>query len=108
MASWYSVRCIFFWRQHAGRPYEERITLWLADSHEQAIELAEQDAREYARTCGFDYLELAQSYKTDIEEGIENGTEVFSLLRDSELEPDDYLDRYFDSGAEHTGHSGYS
>jgi hypothetical protein len=28
------------------------------------------------------------------------GAEIFSLLRDSELEPDEYLDAFFDTGTE--------
>ena len=29
------------------------------------------------------------------------GEEVFSLLRQSDLDPDDYLDQFFDTGDEH-------
>jgi hypothetical protein len=29
-----------------------------------------------------------------------HGAEVFSLMRDSELAPDDYIDRFFDTGQE--------
>ena len=48
----YSVRCIFRWGprqdQKAKHLYEERITLWQAESIDHAIELAEQEAEVYA------------------------------------------------------------
>lgn len=49
---WYSVRCIF---KHPSRHdmtkrglYEERVTIWKANSFEEAIENAELEAKEYA------------------------------------------------------------
>ena len=45
------------------------------------------------------YLGLAQCFHLFDEPG--DGAEVFSLMRDSELEPDDYVDSFFDTGAEH-------
>jgi hypothetical protein len=98
----FSVRCIFKWSPIAGQTlknlYEERITLWHADSLEQAIEFAESEAAEYAdESCEF--LGLSQAYA--IFELIQaNGIEVFSLLRESDLEPEDYLNSFFDSGLE--------
>lgn len=32
-----------------------------------------------------------------------DGAEVFSLMRDSDLEPDDYLDAFFSTGNERQG-----
>ncbi|MBO4269307.1 hypothetical protein [Microbispora triticiradicis] len=101
---WYAVRCIFRW----GKPYdtyEERITLWRAGSAEDAILLAEREAEEYVDGTSFEYLGLAQSYHLG-EETPAHGTEVFSLLRDSDLEPDEYLDTFFDTGSEHQGKIG--
>src|ERR1700716_1112904 len=96
-ARWHSVRCVF---QGVDRPaYEERITLWEAESIDAAIRMAEAEASEYEKGSGFRYAGLAQAYdiKTDV---VANGSEVFSLIRSSSLQPSDYLDRFFDTGAE--------
>ena len=103
--SWYAVRCVFrsAWtvEEHAETPdeqlYEERITLWQATSVEEAIALAEGEALEYAGDED-EYLEIAQAYQ--LYEGPAQGVEVFSLMRSSDLEPDAYLDAFFDTGAE--------
>ncbi len=97
---WYAVRCVFRWTEADGRPYEERITLWRADSLDAAITHAEAEAREYAANTGVDYLGLAQGYETG-EDELAPGSEVFSLLRRSPLPPEEYLDRHFDTGGEH-------
>jgi hypothetical protein len=104
--SWFSVRCVFEIQpanHQAGelRTYEERVTLWQADSLDDAIALAEEEAQQYERR--FDvhdrYLGLAQAFEIADEPG--HGVEIFSLLRDSELSPATYLDTYFDTGTEY-------
>ncbi|WP_404867651.1 hypothetical protein ACI1MP_03205 [Kitasatospora griseola] len=98
--NWYGVRCVFEWTAASGRSYEERITLWQAPSADDAIALAEVEAETYARESGVEYLGFAQSYRLG-DRGVPGaGAEVFSLLRDSSLEPSAYLDAYFDTGAE--------
>jgi hypothetical protein len=98
---WYAVRCVI--RGWAGDPdgrgYEERITLWRAVSFDEAIRRAEAEAQEYARDVGGVYVGLAQAFHL-FENAVGDGAEVFSLIRDSELEPDDYLTRFFDTGDE--------
>lgn len=98
---WYTVRCVFQWSGWEDRPFEERITLWRASSVEQAIEYAEAEAVRYAEENGFEYLEFAQAFAMTPGETPGNGAELFSLLRDSDLSPDDYLTAYFDTGQEH-------
>ena len=44
-------------------------------------------------------MNFAQAYELTGEPGI--GAEIFSLIRDSRLDPDAYLDRFFDTGDEH-------
>lgn len=97
-ADWYAVRCIFRWHEPYDT-YEERITVWRATSLDEAIELAEQEAAEYAEAGPFEYLKLAQAYWLG-DEAIQAGAEVFSLLRDSDLAPKDYLNTFFTTGAE--------
>ncbi len=98
----YSVRCIFRWAprpdQKAKHLYEERITLWQASSIDQAIELAEEEAAAYA-SDGDEFLCYSQAYALD-ESIPASGVEIFSLLRESDLEPEQYLDAFFDTGAE--------
>jgi hypothetical protein len=79
--------------------YEERITLWQAATAEDAIELAEADAEEYAEILGSEYVGLAQSYRLSDVPG--HGAEIFSLIRRSTLDPSDYVDRFFDTGTEY-------
>ncbi|MFC6599478.1 hypothetical protein [Kitasatospora paranensis] len=101
--SWYAVRCVFQWDAWEGTPYEERLTLWQAVSMEQAVARAEVEARAYAAEGGHRYLELAQCYHLATEGRPGDGDEVYSLLRDSPLDGEAYLDRYFDTGREHQG-----
>ena len=80
--------------------YEERITIWRAESLDDAIDRAEEEARTYCNAReGFKYSGLSQAFWMfqTIEE---NGVEVFSLLRESDLEIEDYLDRFFSTGDE--------
>ncbi len=104
--SWCSVRCIYRWVDPPT--YEERITVWHGSTLDESIELAEQEARLYAEVNGIEFLGLSQACQMDDPPG--NGTEVFSLFRDSDLEPDAYLDSFFDTGREREakvrGHEG--
>jgi len=95
---WYTVRCLFGAERDKGFVYEERMTLWCTDSFDNAIILAETEAATYAAAHKVDYLDLAQvcllpGHPT-------SGAEVFSLVRDSELGNDEYLDSFFDTGTE--------
>lgn len=102
----FSVRCLFRWEPKPGRKaqhlYEERITLWQAEDIDAAIQLAEEEARTYAEENGVEYLEYWQAY-TLFSEVEAHGVEVFSLLRESDLEPEEYLDAFFDTGLERQG-----
>jgi hypothetical protein len=95
------------WAPRSGQQkkflYEERITAWNSDTIKTAIDEAEKEAREYAGE-GAEALDLFQGYWLfDEVDVIPQGTEVFSMLRESDLEPSDYLDAFFDTGAEHQG-----
>ena len=108
-SGWYSVRCVF--RAQTSKPwgppdlaagesaYEERITLWRAESADVAIERAEEEAHLYESRLEVEYLGIAQSYRLEDEPG--EGAEVFSLIRRSTLAGDPYLDAFFDTGAEY-------
>jgi hypothetical protein len=93
---WYSVRCLF--KDSDSDAYEERITLWYVANFEAAIESAEAEGLEYARNLGMTYIELAQAFWLADEPA--SGSEVFSLIRQSELSPEDYKRRFFNTGSE--------
>jgi hypothetical protein len=105
-SNWFAVRCVFAtgWPPEArGETYEERITLWQADSAEEAISRAEAEAEGYAAVIldsPDTYLGLAQSYH--LFDGPGDGAEVFSLMRRSQLGADDYLLTFFATGTERT------
>jgi hypothetical protein len=80
---------------HSGG-YEERVTLWEAASEDQAIALAEAEAADYATKVDGRSLGLFQSYRLADPAG--QGREVFSLIRSSDLAPDEYFDAFFDTG----------
>ncbi|GAA1117856.1 hypothetical protein GCM10009630_14480 [Kribbella jejuensis] len=78
--------------------------MWQAVSFEEAVARAEAEAVEYASVVGEapdEYLGFAQAYRLADVPG--DGAEVFSLIRESELEPEAYIGRFFDTGREHQG-----
>ncbi len=100
---WFAVRCIFAcgWPPDLPQRYEERVTLWQAATFDEAIEKAEAEALEYAGAIDEapgTYLGVAQAYKFDGPPG--EGVEVFSLVRGSDLPPDEYVNAFFDTGDE--------
>lgn len=97
-SGWVGVRCIFQSEVHGTRTFEERVTIWRASDVAVGIQLAEDEALEYARIVDATYTGLAQGYL--LADPVEHGAEVFSLMRDSDLSTEEYLERYFDMGAE--------
>lgn len=97
-SGWIAVRCVFRVDSDSTQVYEERVTLWQTDELDTAIERAEAEASDYATQVNAQFLGLAQAYA--LADSVQDGAEVFSLLRASSLEPDDYLDRFFDTGTE--------
>ena len=94
---WFAVRCVF--RLLPGGTYEERVTLWRAGFADDAIAQAESEAGEYASTLNMEYVGFAESYEL-ADDPTASGAEVFSLMRDSDLSPDEYVSRFFDTGSE--------
>lgn len=91
MSSWFAVRHVI----QNGRFFEERITLWHAVGFDAAIEAARKEAEAY---CALDeswvLLDLFQAYSLDGKRP-DAGSEVFSLIRESELNSHDYIERFF-------------
>jgi hypothetical protein len=94
---WFAVRCVFRTSPNDGF-FEERVTLWRADSFDAAVERAEEEARRYAADLAMRFLGLAQAYMLGDPPG--DGAEVFSLVRGSNLDDKAYLDTFFDTGTE--------
>jgi hypothetical protein len=94
---WFSVRCVL----RAGGTYEERINLWRVGSFAEAIAAAEVEAEAYAADVGAVYAGLAQAYELFDAPG--HGAEVFSLMRDSDLDAEAYLEAFFATGREREG-----
>jgi hypothetical protein len=94
---WFAVRSIV---HHVGLSvYEERITLWQALSLGAAIQEAEEEAIGYAEDVGAVSTSFLQGYGP-LERAPGNSTEVFSLMRESTLLPEDYISVFFGTGRE--------
>ena len=97
---WYAVRSLLHLEGAGESAYEERITLWRADSPEEAFDRAEAEAVEYAEFIGATYLaDFGQSYHL-ADAPPRDGAEVFSLVRDSALPENAYADHFFVTGKE--------
>ena len=98
----FAVRCFFLWDKRSDQEkrflYEERITVWRAEKLDRAIALAESEAREYASDDST-FLDFSQGYAM-FDRCSESGIEVYSLLRESDLEAEEYLNTFFDTGHE--------
>jgi hypothetical protein len=102
--TWYCVRTVFRFHRPPITTYEERLTLWSATGFPAAIASAEEEAHAYADSlddCA--YVGLAQAY--ELTEAPGHGAEVFSLMRDSTLTADAYVNAFFDTGDERQGDS---
>ena len=101
--SWYGVRTLV---RFLGSPqsYEERVTLWRADSFDEAIRRGEDEGREYATDLNGELCDLVQAFRVG-PDPIGEGSEVFSLVRDNELSPGEYVDAFFDTGGEYQRHT---
>lgn len=104
VSGWYGVRCLFdlgrldLEDDQAEHAYEERVTVWRAEDIDAAIVLAEEEAREYAEVAAGEFVGLVQAYQ--MSDDLVAGAEVFSLVRLSDLDTDQYLDRFFATGRE--------
>lgn len=102
--SWYSAKCVFRHNAPAGSSgkfgYEERLIVLRADDLPDAIKRAEEEAHEYsAGLDGVEFTGFVSAYDLG-EDEIHDLSEVYSVLRDSDLEANSFLDRYYDDGSE--------
>lgn len=81
--------------------YEERVVLISANSLDEALAKAEKEAETYATDTDMSYLGYVNVFEL-YHSKIEDGTEVYSLMRESELDGIAYIERFFDTGSERT------
>lgn len=103
-STWFSARCIFeYATDRDGQrhiTYEERIIVLRANDLDDAIRRGESEATEYAEEgSGVAYTGFIDVYHL-VDSKIEDKTEVFSLMRDSALDREEYIDRFFDTSSE--------
>src|SRR5262245_39167084 len=104
---WYGARTVYkhikdMSSSSSFHLYEERVIVIQALSFDDAIIEAEKEAREYAgENSEIKYLEFVNVFKLFADK-IENRTEVYSLMRENNLDENGYLDRFFDTGFEKT------
>jgi Domain of unknown function (DUF4288) len=101
-AIWFSARTVFEHDKPGDGLFEERIVLFRAADFEEALERADAEALEYAKSARCSFTGYVTLYELADEE-LGDGVEVFSLMRDSDLAADDYIARFFDTGAERQG-----
>lgn len=104
---WYAARCVFRWLDVTPETpghhlYEERIVLFRAESFEEALRRAEDEARDYASSLDMEFLKCVDIFHL-FDRKIGDRTEVFSLIRESELPSDEYVQQFFDTGKKRRG-----
>jgi hypothetical protein len=103
---WYGAKTLYQVQSNTvespNKLYEERVVILKASSLDDAIDEAEKEARQYASDgSGITFLGYVNVFKL-VSEKIKDKTEVFSLMRESRLRANKYIDRYFDTGKERT------
>ena len=103
VASLFSVRSIYRRSSPTDATqrysYEERVVLFAATSLDDAIAQAELEATDYCCDSDTKSMNYFMAYEL-VEDKVVSGSEVFSLIRDSDLDADDYIDLHFDTGRE--------
>ena len=103
---WYSVKIIFRHENLSDtkntKIYEEKVIVLRAHSLEEAMNAGKKEGKRYSKLLGdVKYVGYVAAYRLCVET-IEEGTEVYSLMRKSKLSKRQFIDRYYDDGTEHT------
>ena len=80
--------------------YEERVVLIHASDEEEALKLAEQEANEYADGLATKFLGYVNIFRMDCTLG--SLAEVFSIMRTTTMEEDEFVTHFYDDGTFHT------
>jgi hypothetical protein len=103
---WFAVQCFFVIEaggitSDRGQMYEERITIWRAESPEEALEKGLEEADRYATDTRFAIERIHYARSVEMFDPPGEGTEVWSVMRDSWLPPKEYVERYVIEGDPH-------
>jgi hypothetical protein len=98
---WFGVRCWFLFESGAldmdrGQLYEERVTIWCAANVDDARKQAAAEGDAYAGEVGATRIDYIETYR--MADPPREGAEVWSVMRDSWLPPDEYLARFVTEG----------
>lgn len=100
--TWFSVKCIF---RHADRGtgprqnYEERVVLIRARKLSKAIKIAKREAKQYARAVSHcSLVGVVDSF--GLFDKVGHKAEVFAIMRQSDLDPAEYLNHFYPSFSE--------
>jgi hypothetical protein len=103
----YSAKCVFRTEfDDEGRPalaFEERIVFVKCREFDEAFDKAEKEARKYAdenQSLKLKTTFLACVGVFIVQDPIEEGVQVFSMLRESNMPSDDYLRLHYQTGVE--------
>lgn len=101
---WYSAKTVYRHQLVQGGKtkavFEERVVLFHAANFEDAIAKAETEAKAYCSDVeNVVYLGFVSVYYLP-EETVEDGTEIYSSMRDSDLSEKEYLARFHNDGHE--------
>ena len=101
---WFGAKTIYRYSEGTAKGcFEERVVLFKAQGFTQATRAAEAEARQYAKDVGgCKYLGFVDVFQISEKTRTGHGTEVYSLMRESRLNPRKYLNRFHDTGNERT------
>ncbi|MEZ6092920.1 MAG: hypothetical protein R3C03_01595 [Pirellulaceae bacterium] len=105
---WFGVRLLYRHLRATGQTFEERILIIRSPTAEDAIEATEKLSIQDYEHETTERLGYAMTFNIFDCNGpsLPNGSEVFSLIRDSDLTPAVYLDRFYDSALSGRAHRG--
>jgi hypothetical protein len=99
---WFAARTVYEHDKPGDGLFEERIILVQALGFDEALAHAEAEAATYAEAVSCAFTGYVTVYEI-AEEQLADGVEVFSVMRDSDLAADDYIDRFYTTGDERSG-----
>lgn len=95
---WYGAKSIFYDEENAV--YEERIIVLRADSYDEALNKAKEEADEYADSLPqVKYVGYSEVFNL-FDDEIADGSEVYSVMRKSALNAEQYLHTFINTGDE--------
>ena len=96
---WFSARTVYEHDKPGDGLFEERIVVFRAADFDEALVRAEAEASAYAEAVSCVFTGYISVFEM-VEETLSDGAEVFSLMRDSDLGAEEYIDRFYTTGDE--------